>query len=240
MEVKKISLLNKTIFLFRNKKHVTEYLATNDRGILISLNVEAMASKDPEFTRIINQHIGYIDGVGLLLPLRLKGHVSLQKIPGVELWQEVIRSFPNKKVFMIGATEQVICTVADKFKRDFPNPLLGYRNGFFPSAEDMAQLREEITDLRPDIVLIALGQPRQEKLAEELMALNPALYICIGGSFDIYAGIKNRAPRLLIAIGAEWAYRLYKEPWRFTRIFKSLNVIPRMILAKKRNITVTG
>lgn len=240
MDIKKISLLNKTIFLFRNKQQVTEYLATNDQGILISLNVEAMASKDPEFTRIINQNIGYVDGVGLLLPLRLKGHVNLQKIPGVELWQEIIRSFPNKKVFMIGATEQVISTVAAKFEKDFPNPLLGYRNGFFNTPEDMEQLRKRITDLRPGIVLIALGQPRQEKLAEELIALNPALYICIGGSFDIYAGIKKRAPRLMISMGAEWAYRLYKEPWRFTRIFKSLNVIPRMILAKKRNITVTG
>lgn len=238
MDIKKVGVLGKAIYLFRNQQHMLEYLKTHDQGILISLNIEAMSNKNNDFERIINNNIGYIDGIGLLLPLQLKGHFNLKKIPGVELWQNVVRNFPEKSVFLIGATEEVIKNVAQRFRSEFPNELTDYRNGFFSSAHEIEQIKNRIVETRPEIVLVAQGQPAQEKLAEELITLHPALYLCIGGSFDIYAGIKKRAPKLFISIGAEWLYRLYKEPQRFTRMLKSIKTIPLIILAKESDLNM--
>ena len=86
------------------------------------------------------------------------------------------------------------------------------------SAGEVAAYHAQIAAARPDVVLVALGCPRQERFsAEHFDAAPGAVWIGIGGTFDFYAGIKRRAPAFLQAIGAEWVARLAQDPRRLWR-----------------------
>ena len=67
-----------------------------------------------------------------------------------------------------------------------------------------------------------MGSPKQEFLMQKFLNEYPALYMGLGGSFDVYSGLKKRAPRFFIKFGLEWFYRLLKEP---SRIFRQLDLI---------------
>jgi N-acetylglucosaminyldiphosphoundecaprenol N-acetyl-beta-D-mannosaminyltransferase len=86
------------------------------------------------------------------------------------------------------------------------------------TAEELANHHAAIAAARPEVVLVALGCPRQERFAAEHFDAAPgAVWIGVGGTFDFYAGIKRRAPRLLQAVGAEWVARLAQDPGRLWR-----------------------
>lgn len=74
-----------------------------------------------------------------------------------------------------------------------------------------------------------MGQPSQEYLAEDLFVKHEALYICVGGSFDVYSGVKKRAPKFFQFMKLEWFYRLCQEPKRIGRYMKLFKFLPYLI-----------
>ena len=77
-----------------------------------------------------------------------------------------------------------------------------------------------ITDIvakQPDVVLVAMGSPKQELLMEEIQQQHKATYQGLGGSFDVYTGHVERAPKWWVNNQLEWAYRLIKQPSRIKR-----------------------
>ncbi len=84
-------------------------------------------------------------------------------------------------------------------------------------------LTSAINKAKPDILLVALGAPKQEKwIAENLPKLpSVKLAIGVGGTFDFISGLVRRAPRFMRALGFEWLWRLLIQPWRFRRIFNA-------------------
>ncbi len=189
------------------------------KKILIAMNAEKIMKNDDKLKRIINGNIGYTDGIGAVLALKVKGLKAI-KLPGSELWLDIIQKFEKTKTFyFIGSTETVIRNTIKRLKREYPQiKVLGYRNGFFKK-NDKTKLIVELKILKPDIVFVAQGSPRQEFLMDELIAQHPALYMGLGGSFDIYGGDKKRAPKLFLNLELEWLYRLWKEPTRVSRQF---------------------
>lgn len=80
---------------------------------------------------------------------------------------------------------------------------------------------KQISKLKPDVVLVALGIPSQEKLIyKHLDEFEQGVFVGVGGSFDIISGHKKRAPKLFQQLNIEWLYRLIKEPKRIKRFFK--------------------
>ncbi|HPC99934.1 MAG TPA: WecB/TagA/CpsF family glycosyltransferase, partial [Acetivibrio sp.] len=78
-----------------------------------------------------------------------------------------------------------------------------------------------------DVLLVALGAPRQEKcIHKNRDKLKVKICIGVGGTFDVLAGRAARAPKFFQKNGLEWLYRLCKEPWRFIRMMD----LPRFIL----------
>ena len=74
----------------------------------------------------------------------------------------------------------------------------------------------------PDIVLVALGMPAQEKLIyKHLKDFNKGIFVGVGGSLDVLSGTKERAPQFFIKHNLEWAYRIMKEPKRLKRFYNS-------------------
>jgi N-acetylglucosaminyldiphosphoundecaprenol N-acetyl-beta-D-mannosaminyltransferase len=90
-------------------------------------------------------------------------------------------------------------------------------HGYQPP-EAWPQLERSLLAAQPDLVLVALGVPRQETWIADLPGRSAGLWMGVGGSFDVWAGIKKRAPGWMGALQIEWLYRLVQEPTRWRRM----------------------
>ena len=86
---------------------------------------------------------------------------------------------------------------------------------------------------KPDVIFIAMGSPKQEFLMRDFLKKYNALYMGLGGSFDVYSGVKKRAPKIFINLGLEWLYRLLKEPTRFSRQTSLVKFFLKILFDKK-------
>jgi len=197
----------------------------NSKKILIAMNAEKIMKNDEKLKRIINNNIGYTDGFGAVLALKAKGMKTI-KLPGSELWLDIIKRFEKDKTFyLVGSTNKVIESTVKRLKREYPQiKILGFRDGFLRE-DDKEKLCEELKRLKPDVVFVAQGSPRQEFLMDELINHHEALYMGLGGSFDIYGGDKKRAPKIFLKLELEWFYRLFKEPTRVGRQFALIKFV---------------
>jgi UDP-N-acetyl-D-mannosaminouronate:lipid I N-acetyl-D-mannosaminouronosyltransferase len=204
----------------------------SEHKILIAVNAEKLLNDAPKLQQIINDNIGYADGVGTVMALRRKG-LNAVKIPGSEFWLDIVRHFYQyKKFYLIGSTQEVIVQTVNKLKVDFPGiNIVGFSNGFVDE-KAKEQLKTFLTEQKPDIVFVAQGTPRQEYFMDELIKTHPALYMGLGGSFDIYCGLKKRAPKIFLNLNLEWFYRLLKEPTRFGRQLILIKFFALLLLNK--------
>lgn len=193
--------------------------AFDQKSILIAVNAEKILHATHETQEIINRNVGYPDGIGAVWALKKKGFKSAVKIPGCELWLDIIANYADSKSFyLVGAKEEIIQQTVLKLKSDFPAiQILNFRNGYINSESELNDLKADIIDKKPDVVFVAMGSPKQELMMEELHQLHPAVYQGLGGSFDVYVGNVKRAPKWWVDNNLEWAYRLVKQPARIKR-----------------------
>ena len=218
-------------FAFESRENLLDFIEEK-KTILIAVNSEKILKEDPKLKQIINHHIGYPDGVGAVMALGQKGFQAI-KIPGAELWLDIIKKFNNEKTFyLLGSAQDIIDKTVDKLEKEYPNiNIVGYRNGFL-NEDDKEKLIRELKNKKPDVVFIAQGSPRQEILMDELIKEHSALYMGLGGSFDVYTGFKKRAPKLFLKLNLEWLYRLLKEPTRVGRQVVLLKFIYLLMMKK--------
>lgn len=206
------------IYPFGSSEELITYVLQNP-SILVAVNAEKILHATDETRAIINYGIGYSDGIGAVMALKHKGYKSAIKIAGCELWLDIIRqTYLEKSFYLVGGKPQVIEETVAKLKKEFPNiRILGYRDGYLKEDAEV-RLLEDIQDKRPDVVFVAMGSPRQEYLMQAMQKIHPqAIYQGLGGSFDVYTGHVERAPRWWIDHKLEFAYRLIKQPSRIKR-----------------------
>lgn len=193
--------------------------ALKEKKILIAVNAEKILHANAEMQEIINQNIGYPDGIGAVWALNKKGIKNVVKIPGCELWLDIVSKFVSEKSFyLVGGKQDVIELTISKLKSEYPNiKITGFRNGYIKTEKEIEELKQEIIEKKPDFVFVAMGSPKQEQLMKELMEVHSAVYQGLGGSFDVYTGHVERAPKWWIDKNLEWAYRLVKQPSRLRR-----------------------
>ena len=182
------------------------------------MNAEKILHATEESRSIINRNIGYPDGIGAVWALKKKGCNKVVKIPGCELWLDIIgKHYQDKTFYLIGGTEEVIQETVSKLKNSFSGiNILNYRNGYLKE-EDGKAILADLVDKKPDVVFVAMGSPKQELLMEEMHRSHPAVYQGLGGSFDVYTGKVKRAPQWWVKNNLEWAYRLVRQPSRIKR-----------------------
>jgi UDP-N-acetyl-D-mannosaminouronate:lipid I N-acetyl-D-mannosaminouronosyltransferase len=205
------------VFGFRSRKELITHLRLNP-SILIAINAEKIYSANNELKKISQNGLGYPDGIGAVIALKKKGFKNAIRIPGSELWLDIIAELQTKcSFYLIGSTQEVIEEVAKKLNEEYNGiNLAGYRNGFL-NPQELKNLELEIESIRPDVVFVAQGSPRQERLMKRLQNKHNAIYMGLGGSFDVYTGNVKRAPRLFRENGLEWFYRLISQPSRIKR-----------------------
>lgn len=189
------------------------------KQILVAVNAEKIMKSSIETKAIINRNLGYPDGIGAVWALKRKGHNRVIKIAGCELWLDLINQYYKQKTFyLVGGSQEVITDTVDRLKIDYPGiNILNYRNGYIKSNQEKINLINDIKKMKPDLVFVAMGSPKQELLMEEMHKIHQATYQGLGGSFDVYTGHVERAPKLFIKYNLEWAYRLIKKPQRIKR-----------------------
>lgn len=206
------------VYGFTKRLDLIEF-ASGEKKSLIAINAEKILHATDQTRELINKNIGYADGIGAVWALKKKGFKEAVKIPGCELWLDIVRHFyQTKSFYLVGAKEEVINQTIERLRIEFPGiKITGFRNGYIKTDEEHQQLIQTIATLKPDIVFVAMGSPKQELLMQEMQQLHPAIYQGLGGSFDVYVGNVERAPEWWLKNNLEWAYRLVKQPSRIKR-----------------------
>lgn len=214
----KVSLNGVNIYPFNSRAELLSFIDKNN-GILVAINAEKILHATEQTRDIINSNIGYCDGVGAKIALNQKGYKNACKIPGCELWLDIIEHFhKTKKIYLAGSKPEVIEETVTKLKEQFPDiNIVGYRDGYIKSDKVKQDLIADIVEKKPDIVFVAMGSPKQELLMQEMQEQHKAIYQGLGGSFDVYTGHVERAPKWWVNHNLEFAYRLIKQPKRIKR-----------------------
>lgn len=161
------------------------------------------------------------DGAGVVLYLKLKGQ-SVKRCPGIELAESLLWQVPKQSednlIFFYGGKPGVAMRAADTWQQKVPELAIACQHGYLSQAEE-TELLYTLKQLQPRLIFVGLGVPRQELwIAEHRHICPKAIWIGIGGSLDIWAGVKERAPAWFCENSLEWLYRLYQEPWRWRRM----------------------
>lgn len=223
------SVLGLPVHVGRYTTHYLDWLTMRLRqhqgAHVVTLNAEmAMAAETNEALAAIIRQAELVipDGAGVVLYLSLRRQ-KVQRCPGIELSELLLQHSALQPqpcpVFFYGGKPGVSQTAAEVLQRHIPGlTIAATRHGYGIAAEQQ-EILESLQALQPSIVLVGLGVPRQEFWIAEHRHLCPhAIWIGVGGSFDIWAGVKTRAPGWLRNNHLEWVYRLYQEPWRWKRM----------------------
>ena len=208
----------------------------NTYGQVVTINPEiiACAKKDEELKKIINEaELVIPDGIGVQMGLKILGY-NVKRIPGINFAYRLLKKSvdKNQTVALVGSRKEVLQKAVINLKKDLPGLNIIYTcDGFFA---DENRIISDLIDACPDIILVALGAPKQEKFIYKLKNnLKSAIMVGVGGSFDVWSGNVERAPEIYQQLGLEWLYRTVKEPNRFKRIFPTLPLFVINVLKEK-------
>ncbi len=202
-----------------------EALAAGRRLFVVTANPEILmhAGDSPEIRALLlDEETAVVpDGISVVKAMRLLGLPAKERITGVDLAEQLLKlaGQQGKSVYLLGAKEEVVSALAQKLKAQYPQMEIHYKNGY---GKDKDADFREIEALQPDLVLVALGVPAQEKLiARHLERFSKGVFIGVGGSFDVLSGSKRRAPAVFVKTNTEWLYRILREPSRLGRFYRN-------------------
>ncbi len=218
-------------------KKVEEFIETFPRDrhphLIATANAEMLmrSTKDELLHKILNEaDLVVPDGAGTVWAGNYLGMTMPERVAGFDLVQNLLCLAPQRKwrIFFFGSALGVAEKAAQKACHDYPGVcIVGTRNGFFTEA-DNEQIVAEIKEARPDILLVALGVPKQEKwLYKFLPQLDCPVSIGVGGTFDVMAGVMKRAPMWMQRAKLEWLFRGMMQPKRAGRLM----ALPKFVFA---------
>ncbi|MDY0927880.1 lipopolysaccharide N-acetylmannosaminouronosyltransferase [Pantoea trifolii] len=200
-------------------------------GTLVAMNAEKMLTleEDAQLRALIAEaEFKYPDGISIVRSLRKKyPQLQVNRIAGADLWEALMENAGRTgiPVFLIGGRQAVLQETCDKLRRQWNVNIVGSQDGYFaPEARDALFAR--IAASGAQIVTVAQGSPRQELLMRDCRAHWPhALYMGVGGTYDVFTGHVKRAPVWWQKSGLEWLYRLIRQPSRLRRQLKLLKYL---------------
>jgi len=198
-----------------------EWLVAAGRPARVNnVNIHAcnLAYDDAEFREILNASEGvFCDGFGVKLGAWLLGRRLGERMTPPD-WIDALFELGARRgwrFYFLGDTEAVVGRFAETVRDRFPRmEVCGFHHGFFEigGVED-GQVRMEINRLMPDVVLTAMGMPRQEKWAAAFLPeAGRGVFIATGALFRWYTGIERRCPHWMSDHGLEWLARLVQKP----------------------------
>lgn len=179
------------------------------------------------------------DGIGVVWASRLLNGRKIERVPGADLAEAICArsGVEGLNLFFYGAKEEASAAAVEELRRRYPDiRVVGRRDGYV-KAEEMEALTQEIVDANADVLIVALGSPRQERwIREYAERTRVGLCLGVGGTLDTFAGTVKRAPATWQKMNLEWLYRLLKQPSRFWRcrrlLYYAVETVARFILIK--------
>ena len=200
-----VSLVEKIIKERKPTQHV----------VINALKVNLMED-DSELRRIINScPLINADGASIIWAAKRLGIPLKERVTGCDLFQELVKvaSVKGYKIYLFGA--EVVTRVKSIFEQKYPGiQIAGYRNGYFTEADE-PEIVKNMSESGADMMFVAFSSPKKEYWVNKyLNQLNIPFVMGVGGSFDIVAGVTERAPVWWQEHGLEWLYRFIQEPRR--------------------------
>lgn len=187
------------------------------------------AQSDLEFAEILHQaDLVTPDSTGVLWAAKRKALPIAERVSGVDLVDRLCAMSADKgfKLFFLGAAPGIAEMASERLRLRHPGcNVVGTRHGYFPQDSDEL-VAKEIAELKPDVLLVAMGIPRQEKFIWRTRHIIGApVAMGVGGSFDVLSGRVRRAPKLLQRLSMEWLWRLAMNPKKW----KKARALPRFV-----------
>ncbi|MDH2924549.1 UDP-N-acetyl-D-mannosaminouronate:lipid I N-acetyl-D-mannosaminouronosyltransferase [Nicoletella semolina] len=227
----KVNIRNIAVITAAHQQNLLDFLLEDNRvkfGRLFAINAEKviLSGKRSDLAECL-QHAEfcYADGISIILSIRRKYPelANMERIAGADLWLALMNEAARQgvPVFILGSSPVVLADTVEKLKYMGVN-VVGQYDGYF-SAEYENELIAAIQHSGAKIVSVALGSPKQELFIQRAYMKYPfALYMGVGGTYDVFTGRVKRAPKLWQKYGVEWLYRAITQPRRWKR---QLNLI---------------
>lgn len=183
-------------------------------------NLLTHAARHPEVAQSLNHMFVLNDGVAIDLASRtLYGGRFPENLNGTDFLPQLLDALPDgTRIFLYGAQPHVVAAFAEQLTAERRLEVCGWCDGYTQSPS----LPDAINTARTDVVLVALGNPRQELWAAASRdAVSAPLVLCVGAFFDFATGQVPRAPTLMRKLRLEWLFRLAIEPRRLWRRYTS-------------------
>lgn len=234
MERNIVKLLGLNVDSFTFEEAI-EYAKTIS-GQVVTINPEMInnAVQNPEFAEIINNaELVIPDGIGVQIGLKILGY-NVRRIAGIEFSRRMVEECAKSEqsVALVGAKPEIVQKAKENLEHEIQGLYVTYAHDGYFKVDD--EILNELKIRQPRLVLCALGSPKQEEFILKAKELLPdALFVGVGGSFDVWSGVVERAPEIYQKLGLEWLYRTVKEPKRFKRIFPTLPLFVLKVLREK-------
>ena len=197
---------------------INESLVSDNQLLVTYFNQNCfnIYSKNKLYRKLLEEKfLIFSDGIGVYCACRfLIRNSDAFRYNATDAYNKVLNLFSQKKskIYIIGGNfsrELVLNLVEDKIN------IIGYHNGYF-SNDKLKVIIQEIETLKPDVIMVGMGVPKQEFLAGEISykIRRNIIYICVGNFFEFYFNAQKRAPLILRRLGMEWLFRLIIEPRR--------------------------
>lgn len=202
---------------------VRELILRRTRGWISYVNIDAVnqAIAAPWLREFINASlITYCDGMGVLLGAKMLGRHIPERITLADCMDELCEMLEkqNARVFLLGGSNETVRKTVEAIGRRFPGlSICGYSHGFFDLSNGV-DIQRKINSVKPDIVFVGMGMPRQEAwIRKNWKNLDAGLFWSAGALFEFLAGSRRRCPDWMAKSGFEWLFRLAQEPRRLWR-----------------------
>lgn len=163
------------------------------------------------------------DGIGVVWASRYSEKKLSQRVAGCDLAHELLKEMEktDRTVYILGGAPGVADKAAKNMIEKYPTlKIIGTHHGYYKQEEDTI-IKENIKALKPDLLLVAFGSPRQENwIYDNKDELGFKVAMGVGGTVDIMAGTAKRAPLIFQKLGLEWLHRLIKQPTRIGRMMQ--------------------
>ena len=206
-------------------------------NLIVTLNAIGIenAIHDEEFAEAVkNASMVLADGAGLRIGMSILNMPVQERVAGIDFAEKLCRLAAVEKwpVYFVGAEGDTAEICAENLSKKFPGLIVaGTHDGFFNVHN--TKIPDDIKNSGAKILLVAMGQPRQEKwVMQHRERLGSVLAVGVGGAFDVFAGKLNRAPLWIQKIGFEWLYRMIQEPSRWRRNLKLFTFVFRILATK--------
>ncbi|CAA2929262.1 lipopolysaccharide N-acetylmannosaminouronosyltransferase [Arsenophonus endosymbiont of Bemisia tabaci] len=232
--IAKYDIRGHLIWGFHDITHFLNYLFSDQEvkhGALVAINAEKVLTAEQD--RNLNSLLAetkylYADGISIVRAVRGKyPQAKVSRIAGSDLLEALMAIAGQKAVpvFLLSGKAKILKQTENKLRTQWQVNIVGSQDGYF-KPEQREILFEHIKASRAKIVTVAMDSPRQKIFIRDCRQVYPdALYMGIGGTYDVFTGHVKRAPKLWQQLGLEWLYRLLSQPSRIKRQIKLLRFL---------------